>query len=76
MALVACSEVGTILAWRCRRSQRISGPEGLEPPNPDASGMSIFSAVDHDLGLKLEARKQQPVEVLVIEALSKVPTAN
>jgi uncharacterized protein (TIGR03435 family) len=49
-----------------------SGP----PPNPDASGMSIFSAVEHDLGLKLEGRKQQPIEVLVIDAVSRVPTAN
>ena len=45
-------------------------------PNPDASGMSIFAAVEHDLGLKLEARKKQPIAVLVVDAVSKVPTAN
>jgi uncharacterized protein (TIGR03435 family) len=26
--------------------------------------------------LKLELRKQQPIDVLVIDAVSKVPTAN
>jgi uncharacterized protein (TIGR03435 family) len=45
-------------------------------PNPDASGMSIFAAIQQDLGLKLELRKQQPIDVLVINAVSKVPTAN
>lgn len=45
-------------------------------PDPAASGMSIFSAVENDLGLKLEGRKQQPIEVLVIDAVNKVPTAN
>jgi uncharacterized protein (TIGR03435 family) len=38
-------------------------------------GPSIFSAVQQDLGLKLEARKQ-PIEILVIDHVEKVPTAN
>jgi uncharacterized protein (TIGR03435 family) len=46
------------------------------PPIPDASGMSIFAAIQHDLGLKLETRKQQPIDTLVIDAASKTPTAN
>ena len=41
----------------------------------EANGPSIFSAVDQDLGLKLEGRKA-PVEVLVIDHVEKVPTAN
>jgi uncharacterized protein (TIGR03435 family) len=46
------------------------------PPNPDPNGMSIFAAIQQDLGLKLELRKQQPIDVLVIDAANKVPTAN
>jgi uncharacterized protein (TIGR03435 family) len=44
------------------------------PPNPDA--VSIFAAIQQDLGLKLETRKQQPIDIFVIDAVSKVPTAN
>jgi uncharacterized protein (TIGR03435 family) len=40
-----------------------------------SGGPSIFTAVQNDLGLKLEARKQ-PVEILIIDAVSKVPTEN
>jgi uncharacterized protein (TIGR03435 family) len=43
-------------------------------PNPDTT--SIFTAIQQDLGLKLEARKQQPIEVLVLDSANKVPTAN
>jgi uncharacterized protein (TIGR03435 family) len=46
------------------------------PPNPDPNGMSIFAAIQQDLGLKLELRKQQAIDVLVIDAANKVPTAN
>jgi uncharacterized protein (TIGR03435 family) len=46
------------------------------PPNPDPNGMSIFASIQQDLGLKLELRKQQPIDVLVIDAANKVPTAN
>jgi uncharacterized protein (TIGR03435 family) len=46
------------------------------PPNPDPNGISIFAAIEQDLGLKLELRKQQPIDVLVIDAVNKLPTAN
>jgi uncharacterized protein (TIGR03435 family) len=48
-----------------------SGP----PPPADAPGGSIFSAVQTDLGLKLEAAKR-PIEILVIDSVNKVPTEN
>jgi uncharacterized protein (TIGR03435 family) len=43
-------------------------------PADDASGLSIFGAVQQELGLKLEARKD-PVEVLVIDHAEK-PSEN
>lgn len=46
------------------------------PPSPDPNGLSIFAAIQQDLGLKLEARKQQPIDILVIDAVNKVPIEN
>jgi uncharacterized protein (TIGR03435 family) len=43
-------------------------------PPPDASGPSIFTAVQNDLGLKLQSAKG-PVEMLVIDSVEK-PDAN
>jgi len=39
------------------------------------AGPSIFTTVQRDLGLKLEARKE-PIEVLIIDAANKVPIEN
>ena len=49
------------------------GFNGREPEVP--GGTSIFTAVQRDMGLRLESRKE-PIEVLVIDSLSKTPTEN
>ena len=49
------------------------GFNGAEPA--DTGAPSIFSAVQTDLGLKLEAAKR-PVKMLVVDSANKVPTAN
>ena len=48
--------------------------EAMDHP-ADNNGASIFTAVQAQLGLKLEARKL-PLEILVVEKAEKVPTEN
>lgn len=45
------------------------------PPPVESTGPSVFTAVQNDLGLKLEARKQ-PIDILVIDSVEKVPSQN
>ena len=53
----------------------ISGLNGFNPQSIADSGPSIFTAVQTDLGLKLESRKA-PVDILVIDSVNRVPTEN
>jgi uncharacterized protein (TIGR03435 family) len=56
-----------------------SGPAGGDPANRTAADRepppSIFKALQEQLGLKLEARKE-PVDLLVIDHVEKTPTEN
>jgi len=49
------------------------GFNGRDPE--DTSAPSIFTTVQRDLGLKLEARKE-PIGILVVDSASKTPTEN
>jgi len=42
---------------------------------PEANGVSLFSAVQSQLGLKLDAKKG-PVELIVVDSVEKIPTEN
>jgi uncharacterized protein (TIGR03435 family) len=50
------------------------GPDGAAPPPPDSSGPSIFTALQEQLGLKLESQKA-PTDVLVIQHIER-PSEN
>jgi uncharacterized protein (TIGR03435 family) len=53
------------------------GGDGRVPSaaNPDADGVPLFTAVQSQLGLKLETKKG-PVELIVVDHIEKTPTAN
>jgi uncharacterized protein (TIGR03435 family) len=47
-----------------------STPGNQEPPPPPDGGPSIFTAIEEQLGLKLESGKA-PIDVLVIDHLDR-----
>jgi uncharacterized protein (TIGR03435 family) len=70
-----------LLRWTPDQSQgaMLQGPPNGSPglgnaPPPDSSGPSIFTAVQEQLGLKLESTKG-PVEVIVIDHIER-PSEN
>ena len=51
------------------------GAEKGAPSTPEDNGPTIFTAIQEQLGLKLEAKKG-PVDILVIDHVEKTPTEN
>jgi bla regulator protein blaR1 len=49
-------------------------PPGVEPPPSDPNGPSLFTAIQEQLGLRLESQKG-PVEMIVIDRVER-PTEN
>jgi uncharacterized protein (TIGR03435 family) len=61
------------LQWTPELGPTSSGPEQAPPP-ADSSGPSVFTALQEQLGLRLESAKG-PVEVIVIDSVQK-PSEN
>lgn len=65
------------LRWSPERLTPIGGNAAnanAATPSPDSSGVSIFTALQEQLGLKLESQKG-PVEILVIDSIER-PSEN
>ena len=62
------------LTWTPDAGEIVTGPGGQMLPPAEVSGPSIFTAIQEQLGLKLESSKA-PVEVLVIDRAER-PSAN
>ena len=48
---------------------------GGNPPSAESTGPSVFTAVQSDLGLKLEGRKQS-IDILIIDSVQRLPVQN
>lgn len=61
------------LEWTPDETERFGrGPDDASPPG---GGTSLFSAIQEQLGLKLEGRKA-PAEILVVDRIDRTPTEN
>jgi uncharacterized protein (TIGR03435 family) len=69
------------LAWAPRRGAdgmrggQIASANSTMPATSDPDGLTIFGAVQKELGLKLDQRKH-PMKIIVVDQVERVPTEN
>jgi uncharacterized protein (TIGR03435 family) len=70
-----------VVSWAPRQRTRVAppradgAPEATSTPSDPSNDLTVFEAVEKQLGLKL-SKQQQPAMVLVIDKLERVPTEN
>jgi uncharacterized protein (TIGR03435 family) len=63
------------MKWTPESSPPLTASGAAPDAPPDSLGPSLFTALQEQLGLKLEARKT-PVQVLVIDSAERTPAEN
>ena len=61
--------------FKVHYDQRLSRPDGGDQSADGSNDASIFTALQEQLGLRLELKKD-PIEVLVVDSVDKAPSAN
>jgi uncharacterized protein (TIGR03435 family) len=69
------------LSWSADVPQHVhaegrGGEEHRSASTEDVSGMTVFDAVQSQLGLKLVAAKKSVARIFVVERVEKAPTMN
>jgi uncharacterized protein (TIGR03435 family) len=65
-----------VLSWAAEdRGHRSIGADGLAGVVPEDIGPNIFTALQEQLGLKLEPKKG-PISILVVDSVDRTPTEN
>lgn len=65
----------SVSATRGMPAPTLSSADGSTSPADDIDGPSLFTAIQEQLGLRLQP-KQGQVEVLVVDHVEKMPTEN
>jgi len=57
------------------RGGQIASANSTMPATSDPDGLTIFGALQKELGLKLDQRKH-PMKIIVVDQVERVPTEN